>query len=93
MIIVFLAGFCTLGIQMGINAVSAILYPTALRSTGSGWAFGIGRVGSIVGPIVGGLLIATMTVQQLYLIAAIPFLLGAIVCLILARMFAKRRGN
>jgi len=91
MVIVFFAGFCALGVQMGINAVSAMLYPTALRSTGSGWAFGIGRVGSIVGPIFGGLLIATLTVQQLYLIAAIPFLLGAIICVFLGRMFAKRR--
>lgn len=91
MVIVFFAGFCALGVQMGINAVSAMLYPTALRSTGSGWAFGIGRVGSIVGPIFGGLLIATLTVQQLYLIAAIPFLLGAVICVFLGRMFAKRR--
>ncbi len=91
MLIVFCAGFCTLGIQMGLNAISAILYPTALRSTGSGWAFGVGRVGSILGPIVGGLLISRLPVQQLYLVAAIPFVVGAVLAFVLMRMYAERR--
>ena len=43
MLIVFLAGFCLLGLQFGLNATSAILYPTAIRSNGSGWAFGKSR--------------------------------------------------
>src|SRR5205807_4067670 len=33
MAVVALAGFCTLGTQFGLNAVSALLYPTPLRST------------------------------------------------------------
>jgi len=91
MILVALAGFCTLGGQFGLNAISAIIYPTALRSTGSGWAFGIGRIGSILGPVVGGALIAMkLPVQQLYVLATIPFVLAAIVSLIMMPMYAKR---
>jgi AAHS family 4-hydroxybenzoate transporter-like MFS transporter len=91
MMLVGVAGFCTLGAQFGLNAVSAIIYPTALRSTGSGWAFGIGRVGSIVGPIVGGVLIGMkLPVQQLYMMATIPFILAAIIALIMMPMYAKR---
>jgi AAHS family 4-hydroxybenzoate transporter-like MFS transporter len=91
MLIVTLAGFCTLGAQSGLNAVSAILYPTTLRSTGSGAAFGIGRVGAILGPVIGGRLIDMhLPVQQLYMIAAIPFVLGAIVAFILMPMFTER---
>jgi AAHS family 4-hydroxybenzoate transporter-like MFS transporter len=52
-----LAGFCTLGAQFGNNAASGLLYPTAVRARGVGWALGIGRFGSILGPLVGGTLI------------------------------------
>jgi len=57
--IAFTAGFLVLGGQLGLNASSATLYPTFMRSTGAGWSLGIGRVGSIAGPIVGGILIST----------------------------------
>ena len=94
MVIVALAGFCTLGAQSGLNAISAILYPTPLRSTGSGAAFGIGRVGAILGPIVGGRLIdMKLPVQDLYMIATIPFVVGAVVAFILMPMFAERMAT
>jgi hypothetical protein len=43
----FFAGFFVLGIQSGINAIGALVYPTSLRANGSGWELGIGRIGSI----------------------------------------------
>ena len=91
MLIVTLAGFCTLGAQSGLNAITAILYPTPLRSTGAGAAFGIGRVGAILGPVIGGRLIDMhLPVQQLYMIAAIPFVLGAIAAAVLMPLYAAR---
>jgi MFS transporter, AAHS family, 4-hydroxybenzoate transporter len=93
MLIVTLAGFCTLGAQSGLNAISAILYPTALRSTGSGAAFGIGRVGAILGPVIGGFLMAKLSVQHLYMVATIPFMIGAVVAFILMPMFAERMAT
>jgi AAHS family 4-hydroxybenzoate transporter-like MFS transporter len=42
----------------GLIALSAIFYPTAIRSTGVGWAMGVGRFGSFVGPLVIGSLVA-----------------------------------
>ena len=53
----FFAGFFVLGIQSSINAIGALIYPTSLRANGSGWELGLGRIGSIVGPLVGALLI------------------------------------
>ena len=50
----FLAGTCVTGGQMSIVAVASLIYPARLRSTGVGWALGIGRVGGIVGPILVG---------------------------------------
>jgi len=50
----FLAGTCVTGGQMSIVAVASLIYPPRLRSTGVGWALGIGRVGGIIGPILVG---------------------------------------
>ena len=45
------------GCQSGINSLSGLAYPPAIRSTGAGWALGAGRVGSIAGPLLGGALL------------------------------------
>ena len=78
-----------LGIQSGINVAGAMIYPTSLRANGSGWQLGIGRLGSIVGPLVGALFVA-MPVQQLYMWAALPFALGAVVCFTIHRLNTAR---
>jgi AAHS family 4-hydroxybenzoate transporter-like MFS transporter len=76
---IFAAGFCIVGGQIAANALTATYYPTAIRSTGMGWALGIGRVGSIVGPLVGGaMLAAKVGVDTLFAVAAIPALIAAI---------------
>jgi AAHS family 4-hydroxybenzoate transporter-like MFS transporter len=88
---VFIAGFCILGLQFGLNAASAMIYPTSVRSNGSGWAFGVGRFGSILGPIFGGKLIALkLSVPMLFLIAAVPFVVGTAACIALATLYAAR---
>ena len=48
------AGIGIGGCQHGINSVSGALYPPEMRATGAGWALGLGRVGQIGGPLVGG---------------------------------------
>lgn len=91
LIVEFFAGFCVLGLQYTLNATAAMIYPTSFRSNGAGWALGVGRIGSIVGPVLGGVLIAThLAVTGLYVLAAIPFAIGAVVCAILMRLYAVR---
>jgi AAHS family 4-hydroxybenzoate transporter-like MFS transporter len=75
----FFAGFCVLGIQTGINVAGALVYPTSLRANGSGWELGIGRIGSIIGPLVGALFVG-LPVEKLYMWSSLPFALGAVVC-------------
>jgi AAHS family 4-hydroxybenzoate transporter-like MFS transporter len=83
---VLLAGFCTVGTQACGNALAASLYPTTVRSTGVGWAYGIGRIGSIVGPIVGGLLLTRhWEMRNLLLISAVPLLCAAVAVFLLSR--------
>ena len=85
----FCAGFLVVGIQIGINAVGAMLYPTSLRANGSGWQLGLGRLGSIVGPLVGALFVG-LPVEELYMWSALPFAVGAIVCFAIHRLNEAR---
>lgn len=82
--LVFLAGWCVIGGQPGLNALAATYYPTAIRSTGVGWALGVGRVGGIVGPVLGGILLARQwTTPALFIVAAVPALASALFMLAL----------
>jgi AAHS family 4-hydroxybenzoate transporter-like MFS transporter len=58
MIATLALGTCVQGAQAGLNALAASFYPTRVRATGIGWALGIGRIGSIVGPSLGGVLLS-----------------------------------
>jgi AAHS family 4-hydroxybenzoate transporter-like MFS transporter len=71
------AGLGIIGGQNACHALTAAFYPTAMRSTGVGWALGIGRIGSIVGPVLGGLLLARGTpIGQVFWAAAVPALIA-----------------
>ena len=68
-----IAGIGVLGGQIGLNALAGTIYPTYMRATGAGWGLGVGRVGSVAGPIVGGLLLSMgLTRPTLLLLTAIP---------------------
>jgi AAHS family 4-hydroxybenzoate transporter-like MFS transporter len=90
-LIVGAAGFCVLGVQFGINAISGMIYPTAFRSNGSGWAFAIGRFGSVIGPLLGGYLLAMqLPPQNLFYAPAISLALGFVASLVLLRFSVAR---
>ena len=90
-----LCGVTILGAQFGNNASAGLIYPTAFRSKGVGWALAIGRFGSIAGPLIGGMLIGMhMPLPQLFLVAAAPMILGTIAALFLARLcYVRFRGH
>jgi MFS transporter, AAHS family, 4-hydroxybenzoate transporter len=77
-IAIFVAGFCIVGGQIAANALAAGFYPTSVRATGVGWALGIGRVGSIVGPLVGGVLLSLKwSAGEVFVAAALAALCAA----------------
>lgn len=89
--VVFVAGWCTIGAQPGLNALSATFYPTSLRSTGVGWGLGFGRIGAIVGPIIGGELIRRQwSGEQLFFAASIPALLAVAGTVLLGKAIKAR---
>jgi len=69
----FLLGLGVQGGFVGLYAVAASLYQTAMRATGVGWSIGLGRIGGIIGPIVGGLLLAAgLNMTSSFIAFAIP---------------------
>jgi len=77
-VVLMATGFGVIGGQAGLNTIASMLYPVAMRSTGLGWALGVGRVGSVVGPTVGGLMLATgLDARHVYLVCIVPALMGA----------------
>lgn len=85
--LVGLAGASTIGTQIVTYAFAGQFYPTAIRSTGIGWASGVGRSGAILAPIVIGFLVAkALPLQQNFVAIAIPGVIAMLaVCLINVR--------
>ena len=82
------AGFCLLGLQFGNISSENMVYPTYIRSWGVGSCFGAGRVGSVIGPLVGGWLISLQVpTQYLFLLAAVPLIVGLINAVILTPLY------
>jgi MFS transporter, AAHS family, 4-hydroxybenzoate transporter len=76
----------------GITALSCLAYPTGIRSTGASWAMGAGRIGSIAGPLLGGMLLAfNLQPRSIFVAAFIPALCVALLMVILGRL-RHRRG-
>lgn len=78
MTLTFVLGFVVQGAQGGLSAVAATFYPISIRSTGIGWCLGVGRIGSIVGPILGGMMLKLdWTPREILLAGSIPALCAA----------------
>ena len=91
---VFAVGFFLIGTQSALNASSALIYPPSLRSTGVGWGFGIGRIGSIISPSIAGVLVAFQWQPgQLFLVAAAPTLVASIMAYVLMSLLRKSNAS
>lgn len=90
--LIAVAGATTIGSQILLYACGAQFYGLAIRSTGLGWASGIGRNGAIVGPVLGGALMGLgVPLSANFLAFALP---GVCACLaMLAFAWAGRRGD
>ncbi|NHB59361.1 MFS transporter [Acinetobacter sp. 194] len=85
-LLVSLAGAASVGCSILLYSYVAQFYPLAVRSTGLGWASGIGRMGAIVGPIVIGYLLGLELPHKMNFIAvAIPAIIGAAAILLIKR--------
>ncbi|OZM81119.1 aromatic acid/H+ symport family MFS transporter [Pseudonocardia sp. MH-G8] len=88
-VLVGIAGACTIGTTILVNAYTAAFYPVDMRATGLGWALGVGRLGAILGPLYGGAVLASgWGIEVNFYAFAVPALLGA-----LAMLFVPARGT
>ena len=88
-LLVAVAGACTIGTTILVNAYTATFYPAHMRATGLGWALGIGRVGAIVGPIYGAFILESgWGLDANFYAFAIPALVGAAAMLLVPQPVA-----
>jgi AAHS family 4-hydroxybenzoate transporter-like MFS transporter len=86
---VFCAGFFLIASVTGVNGYAAAFYPTSARSTGIGWGLALGRMGSIVGPLIAGFLLALhWTNSSVFMACAIPAVLASIAMLLMPKRTA-----
>jgi len=90
---IFFAGMTIVGSQTGANGACGKLYPARMRASGLGWALGIGRLGGIAGPALGGYLLALGLRPPTIFLSACGFMLVAAVATALLglRSRAERR--
>ena len=88
----FLCGCVIVGMQNGLNAGAGLIYPTAMRANGVGYALGVGRVGSVTGPLIGSLLTKLgMPASAFFYVTAIGPLLCAVAWALLLNRLRHRR--
>ncbi|MGF6932180.1 AAHS family 3-hydroxyphenylpropionic acid transporter [Paraburkholderia sp. UCT70] len=89
---VLFAGMGIVGAQSMLYSLSAASYPTSVRGTGVGAAVAVGRVGSIVGPVAAGQLLAMGKSSALVIGASVPVtIIAAITALLVIRSNAAKR--
>ena len=93
---IFGAGAALIGSQHLLNATATLAYPPSIRATGVGWALGVGRLGGIAGPALGGLLLREgIPPRQIFELICGTVLVAALVVLALTRVAnrASSPGN
>lgn len=83
--VIFFSGMTIIGSQTGANATCGALYPARMRTSGLGWALGIGRLGAIVAPALGGYLLSLkMAPTRIFLSACLFAVIAGIATALLA---------
>jgi MFS transporter, AAHS family, 4-hydroxybenzoate transporter len=89
--VITLSGLFAGASQAGVIALAAVVYPVAIRSTGVGWAMAIGRLGAVVGPMLGGILLGLQwSADQILLVIAVPELIGALCVFLVSKIPASK---
>ena len=88
------AGLCVTGINFSLVALLPVFYPTAVRSLGTGWTQGVGRLGALAAPVVGGILLEqNIPVGQLSYAPAALLGVGALASVALAVLCIRQFGG
>jgi hypothetical protein len=78
----------------GLYAFAPTVYGPAIRVTGAGWAIGMGRFGSILGPAIAGMLLSRQwTPMEVFQLAAVPAVASGVLCLLIGLLTSESRGS
>jgi AAHS family 4-hydroxybenzoate transporter-like MFS transporter len=101
-VLLFATGFFINSAHMDVTILAPIVYPPSCRNQGAGAAIAVGRIGAIIGPYAGGVLLATqLPLETLLALVAVPLVMAAVLCYIagrqydfyLSRLYAGKIGN
>ena len=89
-LLILLIGFTVQGGMTGFYPAAARVYPLNIRTTGIGWAMGIGRTGAIAGPALFGIIFdAGVSIQMLFIIFSVPLFIAGINAFLIPSSFFK----
>ena len=93
-ILVAIAGAATTGSQVLIQAYATAFYPADMRSTGIGVASGVGRLGGMLGPIIGGFLLTlTLPNYMNFMVFAVAGIVAAVALIIIKDKYGASASN
>jgi AAHS family 4-hydroxybenzoate transporter-like MFS transporter len=77
----FLANTLQVGAHYGVMSIAGIFYPSAYRSNGGGWATTVAKIGSALGPVLGGIALSSRLPVKLVFapLAICPVVVGCAV--------------
>jgi MFS transporter, AAHS family, 4-hydroxybenzoate transporter len=87
-------GFFLVGGQFGVISVCGVFYPSAYRANGAGWASSVAKIGSVLGPLVGGWILSTsLPVRNIFAVLAVCPAVFAICIFIVGRIHSRMLGR
>ncbi len=87
-ILLLVSGFFINSAHMDVTILAPIVYPPSCRNQGAGTAIAVARIGAMIGPYIGGVLLATaLPLEKLFAVVSIPLLLAAVLCYIAGRQY------
>jgi MFS transporter, AAHS family, 4-hydroxybenzoate transporter len=72
---------------MDVTILAPIVYPSSCRNKGAGTAIAVARIGAIIGPSLGGLLLARLPLGTLLALISIPLSVSAVLCYVAGRQY------
>ena len=80
--VAFVIGFFLFGAMIGLYTIVPQIYSADIRSFGTGWAIGMGRIGGVVGPLVaGGVIASGLDPSVFFIVLSLPILLAGVAIL------------
>lgn len=87
-------GFFMVGGQFGVISICGVFYPSAYRANGAGWASSVAKIGSVMGPLVGGWVLSTsLPVRNIFAVLAICPAVMAVCIYTVGRMHSRMLGR